>query len=313
MHPAASIIFFTVFSGVGYSLLFLLGLFAALGVLPDDSSLGGAGLGLALLLIVTGLFSSTLHLGHPERAWRALSQWRSSWLSREGVAALLTFLPTLVFAYGWLVEGEIWRVAGLITALGAAATVGCTAMIYACLKTVARWRNGFTLPLYLLHGLGAGALGYAFLASLWGRGADWVFILALVLLTAAWALQALYWRSLPQLTCKATPESATGLGAIGKVRLLEAPHSGENYLLKEMAFAIGRKHARKLKRLAFLFGLALPLAATALAAQLTESWIGAPLQLLAFVSALLGLLVQRWLFFAEARHTVTLYYGAAEA
>ena len=80
-----------------------------------------------------------------------------------------------------------------------------------------------------------------------------------------------------------------------------------------MAFAIGRKHARKLKRLAFLFGLALPLAATALAAQLTESWIGAPLQLLAFVSALLGLLVQRWLFFAEARHTVTLYYGAAEA
>lgn len=313
MHPAPSIIFFTVFSGMGYGLLFFLGLFAALGPLPSDPAFGGAGLGLALLLLVAGLLSSTLHLGHPERAWRALSQWRSSWLSREGVAALATFLPTLAFAYGWLVEGEVWRLPGLLMALGAAATVACTAMIYGCLKTVARWRNGYTLPLYLLHALGGGGLGYAFLAGVLGEREPWIFLLALLPLCAAWALQARYWAALPRLSSKATPESATGLGQIGKVRLLEAPHSEENYLLKEMAFAIGRKHARKLKRLSFLFGLALPLVATALAAQLAGSWISAPLQLLAFVSCALGLLLQRWLFFAEARHTVTLYYGAAEA
>jgi DMSO reductase anchor subunit len=34
---------------------------------------------------------------------------------------------------------------------------------------------------------------------------------------------------------------------------------------------------------------------------------------LAVASAALGLVVERWLFFAEAKHTVTLYYGAQAA
>src|SRR3546814_17976234 len=87
MHPAYSVVFFTTASGAGYGLLALMGLFGALGLLPPDPWLGAVGLGMALAAITAGLLSSTVHLGHPERAWRAFSQWRSSWLSREGVAA----------------------------------------------------------------------------------------------------------------------------------------------------------------------------------------------------------------------------------
>jgi len=106
MHPAFSVIFFTTASGAGYGLLALLGVSAASGLLPSDRWLGAVALGLALALVTAGLLSSTAHLGRPERAWRAFSQWRSSWLSREGVMSIITFVPALVFAYGWVVENR---------------------------------------------------------------------------------------------------------------------------------------------------------------------------------------------------------------
>ena len=96
MHPAFSVIFFTVFSGFGYGLMALLGLSASAGWLPRAPWLGAAGLGLATAVVTAGLLSSTWHLGHPDRALRAFSQWRSSWLSREGLAAVATYLPLIL-------------------------------------------------------------------------------------------------------------------------------------------------------------------------------------------------------------------------
>ena len=89
MQPAYSVIFLTTATGTGYGLLALLGILRATGDLPDDRAFGVFALGLALALISAGLLASTAHLGRPERAWRALSQWRSSWLSREGVLAII--------------------------------------------------------------------------------------------------------------------------------------------------------------------------------------------------------------------------------
>ena len=101
MHPAFSVIFFTSASGAGYGLLTLLGLFATLDWLPLNAPFNLSVITLALVLITAGLLSSTAHLGHPERAWRALSQWRSSWLSREGVFAIITYIPASIFLVGW--------------------------------------------------------------------------------------------------------------------------------------------------------------------------------------------------------------------
>src|SRR5258708_22250496 len=106
MHPALSIIIFTVSSGAGYGLLALTGVFATAQLLPADRWFGLTAVALSLAAIVLGLVASTRHLGHPERAWRAFSQWRSSWLSREGVAAVATFLPALGFAFGWVWLGD---------------------------------------------------------------------------------------------------------------------------------------------------------------------------------------------------------------
>ena len=93
-------------SGAGYGLLALAITTAILGLLPGDRGFAFAVMAIGTGLVGSGLTSSTFHLGHPERAWRALSQWRTSWLSREGVAALLTFVPLAVFGIGWVFLGR---------------------------------------------------------------------------------------------------------------------------------------------------------------------------------------------------------------
>ena len=139
MHPAYSVILFTTASGAGYGLLALLGLVGINHGPASSLAFALTALLIALGLITVGLLSSTLHLGHPERAWRALSQWRSSWLSREGIAALVTYVPALAFGLVWsgLVD---WPRAigglGLITAVLCALTVYCTGKIYDTLPTI---------------------------------------------------------------------------------------------------------------------------------------------------------------------------------
>src|SRR5260221_12930021 len=105
MHRALSIVFFTTASGAGFALLLVIGLGVPLALLPDNAGFGAAGLATAFLLAAGGLISSVFHLGRPERAWRAFSQWRSSWLSREGVMAVATFVPAAIFAIGWVLFG----------------------------------------------------------------------------------------------------------------------------------------------------------------------------------------------------------------
>src|SRR5437667_12525969 len=142
MHPTFSIVFFTTASGAGFALLFLIGIGVPLGLLPADPWFGVASLLTAFVLAAGGLLSSVFHLGRPERAWHAFSQWRSSWLSREGVLSVATFIPAAVFAIGWLLFGAtsgFIGLCGILAAALAAGTIYCTGMIYASLKPIHQW------------------------------------------------------------------------------------------------------------------------------------------------------------------------------
>src|SRR5262249_39798060 len=120
--------------------------------------------------IADGLLSSTFHLGQPRRAWRAFSQWRTSWLSREGVASVATYAPALLLAVTWVFLGIAPLVLGLLATIGAVCTVYCTAMIYRSLKPVPRWDNGWVVPHYFALALMTGVLWRGVLAGLAGRG-----------------------------------------------------------------------------------------------------------------------------------------------
>lgn len=310
MHPSFSIIFFTTASGAGFALLFLLGLGAPLGWLPEGGWFAFAALAVAMALAVGGLGSSVLHLGRPERAWRAFSQWRSSWLSREGVFAVLTFLPTLPFAIGWVFFGAtrgFVGLCGIIAAALAAATIWCTGMIYASLKPIHEWCNHWVLPGYLTLALMSGLLLLDLLVGLWGRHATVLALAALAATAIAWGIKERYWLFIDTISGRSTAASATALGSRGPVRPLESPHTAANYLLHEMGFQIGRKHARRLRWIARLAGFLTPAVCTLLALIL-PGVSGVIAAALAVIGAAFGLVVERWLFFAEARHTVVLYY-----
>lgn len=314
MNPAFSVVLLTTASGAGYGMLFWLGVLDAAGAMPAVRWFGVFAVLIALVLATAGLLASTLHLGHPERAWRAVSQWRTSWLSREGVVSLVTYLPALGFAAAWVIGGPrntAATVLGLLGALCAFLTVLCQAMIYASLKPVRQWHNRFVLPNFLLLAAFNGAACLAATATFWElRSGRIVGALALVFCIAAAVGKIAYWRVIDRASPVATIESATGLGTIGPVRELEAPHTEENYLLREMGYAIARKHGERLRSMALAIGFALP--AILLISGLALGNPGALVLLpLAAIAALLGVYVERWLFFAQATHTVTLYYGRA--
>jgi len=313
MHPAFSVIFFTVASGTGYGLLFLLGIGLALDPQRIGCGTALAMLALGTLLTTAGLLASMLHLGQPQRAWRAFSQWRSSWLSREGVAALASFAPIALTA--WLLwrgaDATALRPLGLVMALCATITVFCTARIYTSLKTIHAWHNPYVLPVYLLLGLLGGAAWVWTIAALGGSVAvphiaqATVFALAAMCAWTKWR----YWRFIDTTAPVATIESATGLGRFGAVRSVEAPHTEENYLTQEMGFVLARKHSARLRRISLMLLGVAPVALALIALLANTALTGAFCSIAAALCTAAGSCVERWLFFAEAKHAVMLYYG----
>lgn len=288
MHPAPSVILFTTFSGLGFGLLFWLGL----GQPAPTGWVAFAFFAIAYACAVGGLLASTFHLGHPERAHLALTQWRTSWLSREGIVAIATLTTGGVFAIGLIFFDTRIAPLGWLSSLGSLATVLTTAMIYAQLRTVPRWRHWTTPALFLALSLAGGAL-------LSNNGTA-----ALILLAAGAVLQFVAWTIGDRRLAESgtTIASATGLGDIGQVRAFMPPHTGSNYLLREFVYVVGRRHAMQLRSIGIIlaFGAPIPLLAVGLD-HLTA--------LVAILSHIAGVLCLRWLFFAQAEHVVGLYYG----
>lgn len=315
MHPAYSVIFFTTASGAGYGLLVWLAVASALGGFPPDWALGLIGLGLALALITGGLLSSTAHLGRPERAWRAFSQWRSSWLSREGVLAVATYIPAAVLGISWVffekIDGPV-GFASLLTAVLALSTVYATGMIYASLPTIRAWYQPLTVPVYLTLAMATGGVLFVLVLSLFTQLPTWAIVLPLIAVIAAFLTKRFYWTAIDESPKTLRPEHATGLGHIGKVRQLEPPHTQANYIMREMGFQVARKHADRLRRLSAYLMFLVP--SVCLLLLLMVSTFTAPLFALVAVIAMgTGVVIERWLFFAEAEHVSMLYYGAEAA
>ncbi|MFD0917772.1 dimethyl sulfoxide reductase anchor subunit family protein [Pseudahrensia aquimaris] len=307
MHPALSVIFFTTISGAGYGLAFLL----ALGLGDPSATSTKLAWFVALAMIALGLAFSTLHLGNPQRAWRAFSQWRSSWLSREGCMAIITFVPLVALAAMSLFGDSYSLILGLIAAACCAFTVYCTAMIYASLRTVATWHTPLTAACYLAFSLSLGLLIYLGFFTGTSGGNSGLTLAAIIALFCAWAVKYFWARRAGDIGYgESTMESATGLGHIGKVKLLERPHSMGNYLTNEMGFRIARKHNEMLWKITVLIGLFLP--AVLLAFALALPGASVVFAALAAQCHLAGVFVERWLFFANAKHAVGLYYGGED-
>lgn len=286
MHPAPSLILFSTLSGLGLGLLACLGL----GFAHPQGIAAFFAFGAGYALTGAGLVAAAFHLGNPQRALRAFTQWRTSWLSREAWASSVTFLALAPVALASLFGARLPGL-GAFGAVLAALTVLATAMIYAQLRTVPRWHHWTTPATFLTY---AATGGFILTAPQW---------LAALLCFALSALVALAFRMGDSRFADSgtTLSTATGLGP--KVRAFEPPHTGTNYLMREMIHTVGRKHALKLRRIAVAASGLLP---ALMLLGLPQHWAAVALALAVHLA---GAMTHRWLFFAEAEHMVGLYYG----
>ena len=300
MKPALSVIFFTVSSGAGLGLLVWL-LIASLMAehIRMDATTFYWGAAIAAALITAGLVSSTLHLANRKNAIYALTRIRTSWLAREGLLALLLYPLAALHLYA--LQSGLPQVTpftlGLLIA-DAIAVLYCTGMIYGCLKTIPRWNTWMTPVKYVLFGLMSGTVLLPAVLSLRPPevGPIGKPMVAIVLLAGGLVLYFTYLLKHPRK--QHTINDALGFQQ-GKVRLLDVGHSHGTFLTNEFGFSVAREKARLLRWVAIFCAFIVPL----LLCYFTK-WFWA-----ASVICMVGLLVERWLFFAEAEHVVRLYHG----
>jgi len=292
MHPAFSVIFLTTLIGAGQGLFLALytgQLYSAFKVLPvqDSAHYYALGCGVVLVLLVAGLFSSFFHLGRPERAWRAAARWRTSWLSRE-VIVLPAFTAVvaawgLIHYLGW--NPLLFTFSGAYEIdfsllLGAIATLLCftlflsTGMIYACIKQLQEWATPLTVINYTMFGISSGFMLATAFATWQGSGLSDFF--------GGWAIFA---------TIVAFVTRAQGSMA-GSFNTREYFHGATKRKFKFVKWVF----------LVLVFPVPLLLLSIGLGTEAIS------LLLAAFLVQYVGLLAERWFFFAQANHPQNLYY-----
>ena len=309
MKPALSVILFTVASGAGLGLAAWTLAWQLAGRVDGATRAFWIAVALAGALLTLGLLSSTRHLANPRNAWRAFARFRTSWLSREGVLAV-AFYPLAGVHLLLSATGDPRARATAVAAIALAlAIVVSTAMIYACLRTVPRWRTWHTVAAYLLYALATGGLLWAAILAGDGRAAPSAALLLAPVVAAA--AVKLAWDAKFSARVHATlnealavPEAAPPGRVGGRVRLLDAGHAHATFLTDEFGFVLARERASALRIAMLVLTLAVPLAVVPVAA--------GPLGLWSAAAALIaGVLIERWLFFARAEHVVRLYHGAS--
>ena len=308
MHPPLSMIVFTTLAGAGQGLwlaLFGVDLAAALGLAPAPSAWRLAGAVLVLLLCGVGLVAASFHLGHPLRAWRAVAMWRTSWLSRE-VIALPAFMAVVALWAG-LHALQMGGAATLgLAALGAVLALAlyvCTGMIYAAVKAIREWAHPLTPLNYAVLGLASGLLLAAALAALTAPALAPPLARGALLTTLAGAVtRGLALRRNLSLVPKTTLQTAIGIRH-PRIEQISQGAMGGSFNTREFFHQRTPGFVRGMRWAAALLGFALPALLLALAPPASAGWL-----LPAWGLQMLGLLAERWSFFAEGQHPQNLYY-----
>ena len=322
MHPAFSVIFLTTLIGAGQGLFLALvtGQIYSLAKLlePQDSvnfyALGSA---LVLLLLGAGLFASFFHLGRPERAWRSVAGWRTSWLSREVIVLpvfmLLVFFYGLVHYMGWIQPLFVIRgvisvdsslILGVLGSIAAFALYVCTAMIYASVKFLEEWHSPLTVTNFTLMGLASGfTLAAAFSAWSGIKLVAFFGTWAVIFTVLAAIFRIISLRRNAVLQHKTTLQTAIGVRH-PVIRQVSQGFMGGSFNTREFFHGASDSTARSVLWFFLLCAFLLPVILLAASYTMASPY----LPLLAIVIQYLGLLAERWYFFVEARHPQNLYY-----
>jgi DMSO reductase anchor subunit len=311
VHPAFSVIFLTTLIGAGQGLflaLYAADLLARYGVIRQapTPAFFAAGALVAAALTALGLVASFFHLGRPERAWRTAAMWRTSWLSREVVVLPLFLAGLVAYAAAHALAWANPPVVGAVTLIACLALFVCTGMIYACVRFLQEWASALTLVNFTLLGSASGATLAAALAAGWRSPLAFDYALAAIALTALGFVSRM--ASLARnarLRPKSTMQSAIGIKH-PQIQQKAQGFMGGSFNTREFfhGASAAKLRAIKVAFIALTFAAPILLLAAGVASGATVAFT------LAFVAQYVGLLAERWYFFAQANHPQNLYYQA---
>ena len=289
MHPAPSIILFTVLSGFGFGLISIIGLLQFLSVISMFDLIIYSIIG--VIFATVGLVSSFFHLANKKNAIKSLSQWQTSWLSREAIASIFCLLVVFGNIIWAVSQNNYIREVGVALIFLSLFTIFTTSMIYAQLKTVPSWNNALTPAIFVCAALTGGAILLTDYASL-------------VLLLVFGTLQISFW----YIADRGFQDKETSVGtALGynkneEIRPFDVAHTNRNYLLNEMVYKVARKHSVKIRYISFFMAFVFPMSLILIFPNNFSVSVSA------ITIHLIGIYFSRWLFFAEAKHSVSFYY-----
>ena len=289
MHPAPSIILFTVLSGFGFGLISIIGLLQFLSVITMFDLIIYSIIG--VIFATVGLVSSFFHLANKKNAIKSLSQWQTSWLSREAIASIFCLLVVFGNIIWAVSKNNYISEVGVVLFFLSLLTIFTTSMIYAQLKTVPSWNNALTPAIFVCAALTGGAILLTDYASL-------------VLLLVFGTLQISFW----YIADRGFQDKETSVGtALGynkneEIRPFDVAHTNRNYLLNEMVYKVARKHSVKIRYISFFMAFVFPMSLILIFPNNFSVSVSA------ITIHLIGIYFSRWLFFAEAKHSVSFYY-----
>ena len=311
MHPGFSVIFLTTLIGAGQGLF--LGLYAAelaaalhVVALPPGRGFFVPGVLLSLAFTGAGAVASLFHLGHPERAWRALAMWRTSWLSREGIALPSFMLAVFLYGLAHWFEWPATLAIGAVAAVLCLSLFICTGMIYACIKFLQEWASPLTVANYMVLGCASGFTLASAFAAFTADG----LVAAYAAAAIAFTLLGLATRSASllrnsRIKHKSTLQSATGIHH-PRIKQTSQGFMGGSYNTREFFHGRSKAFLRSVKWIFLALAFALPL----LLLGISLSHPSALVLCFAFVVQYAGLIAERWFFFAQSNHPQNLYYQA---
>ena len=289
MHPAPSIILFTVLSGFGFGLISIIGLLQFLSVISMFDLIIYSIIG--VIFATVGLVSSFFHLANKKNAIKSLSQWQTSWLSREAIASIFCLLVVFGNIIWAVSQNNYISEVGVVLFFLSLFTIFTTSMIYAQLKTVPSWNNALTPAIFICAALTGGAILLTDYASL-------------VLLLVFGTLQISFW----YIADRGFQDKETSVGtALGynkneEIRPFDVAHTNRNYLLNEMVYKVARKHSVILRYISFFTAFVFPMSLILIFPDNFSVIV------FGITIHLIGIYFSRWLFFAEAKHSVSFYY-----
>ncbi|MDO8713486.1 MAG: DmsC/YnfH family molybdoenzyme membrane anchor subunit [Polynucleobacter sp.] len=307
MRPQFSIIFFTTLAGMAQGLLFFLALLNLYSPTTQSAFLTNLALPIGFGLLSLGLLASFFHLGHPERAWRAAMMWKTSWLSREVIALPIVMLMTvLVYFYAYTSQVPKWL--WIILILAIVVLWICTAKIYQCIRFIQEWSHPSTMSNFVLLGMTSGWILFELLLSVWGGSAERMgdtslSLITFLLLSVSLCLKLWIWRRNKNLKPKSNLATATGIKG-PKIRQISMGLMGGSFNTREFFHHQTNLMISNLRKMILLCAYILPIFIMGYEAFFPNTVFIA----LALLVQYLGLLAERWMFFAEANHPQNLYY-----